>query len=807
MERRNRALPLTRGQLEIWLAQAMRQLGTEWQVGLFVEIAGRVDKDALAWAINRAVTEAEPLRAAFVEVDGQVVQEAIDYPNIEVAFHDLRDATDPLQEARGLASSIQRAPMPLTGPLFRFALFQTRRDEFCLFACAHHIVVDGSGIALIGQRVASVYSAVVSGTPIPAGVLGSLQALLDCESAYEASSDYADDEAYWAENRPADSDPPAVLPDAADEGDPYQSSEPVRFDPVILGRVDEFCRARELPRSSVITAACALLVRGLCAGGSEVVLDFTVSRRVSPESRTIPGMVAGAVPLTLRVSPAGTVASFCEHVDTRIREALEHQRFPRHLIERRARLHGPGRAVDNARVTVNFLPSRFGLPFGGATASAVLTNGGVVGFGLFFSSAGDELFLSTAGAGQPWASFGVSDLAHRLERVLVALTADPSRRVSSIDVLGGDERARLDEIGNRVMSTLPAPAVSIPEAFCVQVARAPEAVAVSCEGCSMTYRELDEAANRLAHLLVDQGVGPGECVALLFSRSMEAVVAIVAVLKTGAAYVPMDPVVPDARIEFMVTDSRPVLAVTSAGLVGRLAGCGLPVIDVADARVDGYPATAVVGPAPDDVAHVIYTSGTTGVPKAVAVTHRNVTGLLLAPGVALMAGRVWSQCHSYAFDFSVWEIWGALLHGGRLVVVPEAVTASGEALAALLVAERVDVLSQTPSALGMVSVEGLESVAVMVGGEACPAELVDRWAPGRVMVNGYGPTETTVYAAISAPLAAGSGVVPIGAPVPGATLFVLDGWLGAVPVGVVGELYVAGGGVGCGYWRRASLTA
>ena len=160
---------------------------------------------------------------------------------------------------------------------------------------------------------------------------------------------------------------------------------------------------------------------------------------------------------------------------------------------------------------------------------------------------------------------------------------------------------------------------------------------------------------------------------------------------------------------------------------------------------------------------------------------------------------MWTQCHSYAFDFSVWEIWGALLHGGRLVVVPESVAGSPEDFHALLVSEQVSVLTQTPSAVGVLSPEGLDSVALVIGAEACPAEVVDRWAPGRVMINVYGPTETTMYASMSAPLTAGSGAPPIGAPVPGAALFVLDGWLRPVPAGVVGELYVAGRGVGVGY--------
>jgi glycopeptidolipid biosynthesis protein len=284
--------------------------------------------------------------------------------------------------------------------------------------------------------------------------------------------------------------------------------------------------------------------------------------------------------------------------------------------------------------------------------------------------------------------------------------------------------------------------------------------------------------------------------------------AMVAVLKSGAAYLPIDPALPDARLEFMLGDATPVAAVTSTTMRSRFDGADLAVVDVDDPDLPVPSDITLPVAAPEDLAYMIYTSGTTGVPKGVAITHHNATQLLESPdpGAPTGPGQVWSQWHSYSFDVSVWEIFSALLHGARLVVVPESVAASPRDLHALLVAEKVTVLGQTPSAAAMLPSEGLESAALVMAGEACPNEVVDRWAPGRVMINAYGPTEATIYAAISAPLEAGSGA-PIGSPIPGAALFVLDKWLRPAPEGVVGELYIAGRGVAVGYMRRAGLTS
>ncbi|WP_156753010.1 non-ribosomal peptide synthetase, partial [Mycobacterium sp. 1245801.1] len=416
----------------------------------------------------------------------------------------------------------------------------------------------------------------------------------------------------------------------------------------------------------------------------------------------------------------------------------------------------------------------------------------------------------------------VQTLIERLRRVLAAMTADPARRLSSIDLLDDDEHARLHAIGNRAaLSRQASGPSSIPALFAAQVARDPLAVALTCGGLSMSYRELNAAANRLAHRLIDRGCGPGQCVAVLMERSAHAVVAILAVLKTGAAYLPIDPAVPQQRIGFMLTDAAPVAAVTTTNLRSRLDGCSVAIIDVAGPAVHVRPGSALTAPEPADIAYLIYTSGTTGTPKGVAVTHGNVTALLASMNGRLTSPTgVWSQCHSLAFDFSVWEIFGALLSGGRLLIVPDDVVRSPEDLRALLIDEDVSVLSQTPSAF--FALQGADASrsthqftprTVVFGGEALLPQRLGKWLhnhPHRPrLINMYGITETTVHASCRKICDADieGHVSPIGKPLAHLAFFVLDPWLCPVPAGVPGELYVAGSGVAVGYLGRAGLTA
>ena len=481
MELDDGALPLTQGQLDIWLANETGHFGAKWQLGELVRIEGTIDPGLLERAIVQVVGEAEPLRAAFFEMDGKVFQKVVDYPDVQLARYDLIGSQIPAQDAYRLASSIQRTLMPLDGPLFKFSLLQTQVDEFYLFACCHHIVIDGIGIALVCHRMGEIYSAMASGASVPPAFFGSLSDLIDCELTYESSAEYLEDRAYWAKNLPPESEQRYRLAHAAGGRD-EESSAPVQLDPAAVAAIQVLSQALGVRRSSVITAACALLVRAFDTESPEVVLDFPVSRRVRPEIQAVPGMISGFVPLVLKALPESAVADFCQRVDTQMKEALQHQRFPVQTIDYKSSLRDSGQASN--RVIINFIPAAHKGYLADAAATGSLTHAGPVDYGLVFFRDGEQLFLSTVGPEQFFSNCDVCDIAERLERVLKAMTADPTRRLSSIDVLEHGEHAHLGELSNRtVLSEAVTAPVSIPAVFAEQVSSRPGRGCGDVRGC------------------------------------------------------------------------------------------------------------------------------------------------------------------------------------------------------------------------------------------------------------------------------------------------------------------------------------
>ncbi|HSA53022.1 MAG TPA: amino acid adenylation domain-containing protein, partial [Yinghuangia sp.] len=420
-------------------------------------------------------------------------------------------------------------------------------------------------------------------------------------------------------------------------------------------------------------------------------------------------------------------------------------------------------------------------------------------------------------------------LAARWVRVLRAVADDPGLRIGRIDILLDGERSALLPAARDGADA--GSGATLPELFAARVDETPDRVAVVCGTDTLTYRDLDVRANRLAHALRARGVGPETLVALALPRSLDLVVTVLAVLKAGGAYLPLDPDAPADRIALMLDDARPALLVVDRADRGGDTDTPTPrlVLDepTTAREIAAQPESAPgSGGGPHNPAYVIYTSGSTGRPKGVVVTHHNVVRLFASTDRWFGFGPddVWTLFHSYAFDFSVWELWGALLHGGRLVVVPFDTSRAPDRFLELLVEERVTVLNQTPSAFHQLVRADREAPetgrrlalrTVVFGGEALePARLADWYArhddAAPLLVNMYGITETTVHVthtALGRGHAAEGTASIIGDALPDLRVHVLDPALNPVPVGVPGELYVAGPGLARGYLNRPGLTA
>ncbi|OBH11335.1 non-ribosomal peptide synthetase, partial [Mycobacterium sp. E1747] len=829
--RRPAVVPLSFTQNRLWVLDQLQGPSGVYHLAVALKLRGDLDPDSLHASLADVVNRHESLRTLFPAPDGLSQQLVVSADRADFGWAVI-DATNwvPARLAEAVDETV-RHPFDLASEIpLRAKLFRVDTDEHVLVGVVHHIAFDGWSLAPLVRDLGEAYRAREQGmapdwTPLPVQYVdytlwqrALFGALDDSNSRIAAQLRYWEGALAGMPERlelPTDWPYPSV---ADQRGDSVTVDWPAE----LQRRIRELARLHDATSFMVVQAALAVLLSRLSAS-SDVAVAFPIAGRGDPALDDLVGFFVNTLVLRVDVSGDATVSELLAQVRRRSLLAFEHQDVPFEVLVERL---NPARSLSHhplAQVALAWqnLPGQTidpvaGLELGGLQITQLPIDTRTARMDLTFS-----LSERWADDGAPagirvtvefrtdiFAPDTITTLVERFQRLLLAMTADPRARLSSIDLLSAKEHARLDAASNRATLDRPAPAqVSIPALFATHVARNPDTIAMTDGARSCTYRDLDLASNRLAHRLIGQGAGPGECIALLFPRCAEAVTAMLAVLKTGAAYLPIDPATPASRAEFMLADAAPIAAVTTAGLRPRLTGRDLAVLDVTDGAVGDYPGTAPPEPEPGDVAYLIYTSGTTGVPKCVAITHHNVTQLLGSLDGGLPHPGVWPQCHSLAFDVSVWEIFGPLLRGGRVVVVPEDVTTSPTDFHDMLVTENVDVLTQTPSAAAVLSPAGLESAALVVVGEACPTDVVDQWAPGRVMINAYGPTETTMCVAISTPLTSGCAVVPIGTPVPGAALFVLDESLREVPSGVVGELYVAGDGVGIGYLRRAGLTA
>ncbi|PBA43709.1 hypothetical protein CKJ62_24455 [Mycobacterium avium] len=786
-----------------------QELEDLYAVQLGITVSGTLDPHRLRDAVQNAVNRHPNLVARFFDEFGEPVQIIPAEPEMAWRYLEL-DGGDIDGQLEQLSADERAAVCDLAGqPAFRAALIRIADDRHRLLLTIHHIVIDGWSLPILLQEVFAGYYG--QRLPAPPSYRSYLMWL--------SAQDRAAAQDAWREALAGFETPTLVAPPGK-IGRRAVATYTVSAD--TTKALGELARSSRTTVSTVLQGAWAQLLTWL-TGQHDVAFGTAVSGRPTelPGADAMVGLLINTVPVRADIAAATTVVDLLEQLQRAHAETLEHEHLALNEIHR---VTGHDQLFDTLFLYENYPIDASALLDVHELAVTEFSSREFNHYPLsVVATPGHELSLRVEYDTEVFDEAGIETLIERLRQVLAAMTTDPGQRLSAIDLLDAAEHERLDAWGNRaVLTRRPAAQASIPALFAAQVARAADAVAITCGERSFTYREVEESANRLAHLLSGQGAGPGQRVAVVIPRSAEAVVAIFAVLKTGAAYVPIDPGVPAARLQFVLADSAPVAAVTTAEVRDRLDGFTGQIIDFDDPAVAEQPATGLPVPAADNIAYIIYTSGTTGTPKGVAIPHRNVTLLLETLDAQLGLGQVWTQCHSLAFDFSVWEVFGSLLYGGRLVVVPDAVVRSAEDLHALLVREQVSVLSQTPSAFyALQSADALapelgqqlKLQTVVFGGEALEPHRLATWLhhhPGLPrMVNMYGITETTVHASFREIVDADvdSSVSPIGVPLANLAFFVLDGWLRPVPVGVVGELYVAGGGLATGYVGRPGLSA
>ncbi|MFJ3766261.1 amino acid adenylation domain-containing protein [Streptomyces sp. NPDC090082] len=823
-ERALRRLALTGAQTGVWYGQRLDPDSPVYNVGQYVAVAGALDPDLFATALRRVVGECEALTVRFEEdADGQPCQILADAPPrgpvVEVVDH--LGAPDP--EAAALAA--MRADMatpadPADAPLFGFALHRVAPDRTLWYQRVHHIALDAYGFSLLSQRTAEVYSALARGEEPAPSPFGPLSAVVDEEAAYRDDERYAADRAYWRDRLAGrgDHEPLAGVSFPAAPG--FLRAEGV-LGPEATAGVLHLARAAKATWADVVTAAFAAFLHR-STGDRDVLLSLPAMARLGSAALSVPAMVVNVLPLRVAVRPDLPLAELVAEVAAAVGDLRRHQRYRAEDIRRDLRLVGRDRGPLGPMVNVKAFDNA--LDFAGAPGTVHNVAAGPVDdltLAVRHDAAARRIAFELDANPRAYDADGLHTRCAEFVRFLTeAATAGPRTPVGRPDLLDTTVlRSLAEQAASTAREVAPGTVV---EAFAERARQHPEAVALVAGAQELTYAELDARVDRLARLLAARGVGPERFVGIALPRGADLVVALLAVLRAGGAYLPLDLEYPAERLEFMVRDARPVCVLTTLAAapdapdVPDIETLVLDSPDALSALADlaGEPAGALPLPDGDHPAYVIHTSGSTGRPKGVVIPHSALANFLRmqAHELAMEPGDGLVAVTTVSFDIAALEIHVPLISGATVVLAGRDTVRDPAALAALIETHRPAVMQATPSLWHALLEEGapraLASTRVLVGGEALPAALAERLARTAASVtNVYGPTEVTVWATSSALSPGHTGTPDIGLPFWNTRAHVLDSALRPVPHGRPGELYLAGAQLARGYLGRPALTS
>jgi amino acid adenylation domain-containing protein len=814
--------PLSFAQQRLWFLQQMNLQSPAYNMPVASRLVGRLDVKALEQALNEIVQRHEVLRTTFQMVDAQPMQVISARGALALPLLDLTHLPQTAREAEAHHLALENLNQPfdlVNGPLLRARLLRMNVEDHVLLLTMHHIISDGWSIGVLVNELVAFYSSFSLGVP---------PTLASLPIQY---ADYAQWQRSWLTGKVFDvqldywkkrlEGAPPILEVPTDRPRPSIQSfrgslEHFTVAEDVVRGLRELCREEGATMFMVLLAAFQTLLHRY-ARQDVIVVGTPIAGRNRQELEGLIGFFINT--LVMR-------ADFCDDLSLRqllaqVKEsalgAYAHQEFPfdklvEELQPQRDLSHMP---VIQAMFALQNTPDE-SIELPGLTIKPVNVESGTARFDLSLNvwETGAALTGFLSYRTDLFDAATIKRMLAHFQTLLESIVNHPDERVSALSLLPEHERRQLLHDWNPSEPSFQQD-VSLHHLFEAQVDRNSSAIAITFENEQMTYGELNRRANQLAHRLRALGVGPEVLVGLCVERGIELVIGILGILKAGGAYVPLDPSYPRERLQFMIEDAKLAVILTREEISAT---------DYADQNHGSNP-DLIRGFDPSHPCYVIYTSGSTGKPKGVMVTHRNVARLLAATHdwFKFDEDDTWTLFHSYAFDFSVWEIWGALLSGGRLVVVPYWVSRSPEDFYNLLVRERVTVLNQTPSAFRQLSridaaqdgAEPLSLRAVIFGGEALEPASLRGWMQrhGDVqprLINMYGITETTVHVTYRPLTLSDANTVTgsvIGEPLPDLQCYLLDKNLEPVPLGVCGEIYVGGTGLARGYLNRAELTA